>query len=206
MKIRLIITIALLISSVHTYSQYIWRDTLYKKYSVANKGLGKYIQSDINEQTNQDTRSIFYHTEDSIISNSFFFCVGLCLSNKEDPYYFIRISTLPYAANTLYFEKSPLKISINFIKGYDFANSKKIVFYSPGKMDGWHSTRFGGLDWESNCNIFKIKVSEIVYFIDYTIGTYELSSEDGTLKSTGGLIKLKPLFEALKNSITFSLL
>lgn len=205
MKIRLIILGALLISSAHAYSQYIWRDTLYKKYAVANKGLGKYTQSE-RDEIRQETTSIFYYTEDSIISNSFFFCAGLCLSNKEEPYYFIRISTLPYAANTLYFEKSPLKISINFIKGFDFANSKKIAFHSSGKMEGWNSTRLGGLDWESNCNIFKIKISEIVYFTDYTIGAFELMSENGNLKSTGSLYNLKFLFESLKNRINFSVL
>ena len=203
MKVYSTILITLILFASKTYSQFLWKETLYNKYEVSHKGLGKFNHT-FTDEKNQIAASTYYYTPDSIISNSFFFCAGLCISNVEEPYYFIRLSTLPNSAMTLYYEKSALTLNITFIKGNEFSKSVSLTLHSPQKLEDWNSTTFGGIDWKSNCNIFKIKATELIYFTEYTIGKFQLASENNKFHGEGSLYTIKPLFEQIKNGIKFS--
>jgi len=204
---KIILSFVFSIMCVIGYSQFYINDTLFHKYAVRHLPLALEMNSQ-SGMGDKDFQERFYCSEDSIVDGEFFFAIGVCISTKEEPYYFIKISYLSMIDNWLYNNTKPVKVNIKMInEDYKSPNFLDNFFINSVSMqkEEWYALHYMGLDLKSNCNIFKLSALDAENIFKYNIGLITINRlDDPNITAGSANFNLSQLVEKFKNSIVVS--
>ena len=205
MRVFLLFIILVIKIPVFCQYDYVNHDTLYNKYAVSYKDVLIYQRSYAGFGK-QDFAEKYYYSEDTLLDGNFFFSFGVCLSNNQSPFYFIKISFLQIIDNSFYDFEKPIKLTVTLVNDNNVLDGEKKIIATSGNKEELGSIKYMGLELKNNSNIFKLTSTDFINLFTYKIQDISINQigNNSSIGANGRIYNLSGIINKFKNSVTVS--
>lgn len=142
---KLPFTLLFAIAIIPCFSQFASQDTLYNKYIVSSGAVSEFTTYEQVAGKNYSVK--FFYTGDSLIEGDYFISFGVCVSERHEPFYFIRTTFLPIIDNSFYEYNKSIQMTLKIQDRENvFSAQKEVNLVSGGKETQWASVKYLGLN------------------------------------------------------------